>query len=137
MSEEGGLEELDEFFESFAIRSLRLRTNSVSLTTCALRSATSFFKAAFSASSSAIRRLYLFSRVGSTGHSLFYCQQYYRTFVALRFKNILESSMKTGIMHKDCYFFVTGCVAQSFGKFRPDGLNGYKVMEVGSNERTV
>ena len=36
--------ELEEFFENFAICS-------VSLTTCALRSATSFFKATFSASS--------------------------------------------------------------------------------------
>ena len=44
ISEEGGLEELEEFFESFAICS-------VSLTTWALSSATSFFKAAFSASS--------------------------------------------------------------------------------------
>jgi len=32
--------------------------------------------------------------------------------------------MKAGIMNKDVYFAI-GRVAQSFRKFRPEGLNGY------------
>ena len=60
---------------------------------CRISSATCFSNAAIRspcwancASSWAIRRLYLFSRVGSTGHSLFCCQLCCRTFVALRLK---------------------------------------------------
>lgn len=86
ISLDGGLEELEEFLESLAICSLSLTTKSVRLATCALRSATSFSKAEFSASSSAVRLLYVFLS-GSVPSSSPLC------FVT---KNIIEQVRASG-----------------------------------------